>query len=240
MTTQHSTSDTTCSDTSTTTTTTNTTVNTVKITSAATSPNTNTTTNTPNTPNIINKDRTVLPSHSAIERVAGTLIKSDINLLALALSAAHREDAIDIINDVKMATGIDLLDRKLTTVLEDSQAVDALQNYETMVRSHLTELLQKYHEEIAAREQKAVLRVRYSKFRMWYGASITTFACAYMLYITFRDLSYADTVLGFLMGTLVGTVVTFYFGSSAKLSDLSENEVASDKHTSTTTSPIKK
>lgn len=181
----------------------------------------------------------VCASQSVVDRISGALIRADINLLALALSAARLEDALSLIEDVKVATDINLYDPHLTAVLEDKSVVDALQAFETTTRKRLTEIVQEHHRKQAVNDQKSVLRVRYNKFRMWYGASITIFACGYMLYITIRDLSYADTVLGFLMGTLVGTVVTFYFGSSAKQGDLAENEVIRERYNHTSM-PIKK
>lgn len=169
-------------------------------------------------------------SRPIVDRASGALIKADVNLLAVALSSGTLEEASEIINDVFKVTGIDLLDHKLAEILTDNNIVDKLQSYETTMRAHLTEIMKKSYQQRAFNDQRSVTRVRYNKFRMWYGGSITCFACGYMLYITVMDISYADTVLGFLMGTLVGTVVTFYFGSSAKQGDLSENEVVRERY----------
>lgn len=47
----------------------------------------------------------------------------------------------------------------------------------------------------------------------------TTFAIVYILFITFHDIPennirFADTILGFLLGTVVATIINFFFGSS--------------------------
>lgn len=179
-------------------------------------------------------------TQSLVDHISGALIRADVNLLALALSSARIDDAKALIADVKTITAIDLTVPTLCESLEKEEVVDTLQAYETTARSRLITLIQQRYGEQAVNDQKSVLRVRYNKFRMLYGASITAFACAYMLYITTRDLSYADTVLGFLMGTLVGTVVTFYFGSSAKQGDLAENEVVKERYNYTTSPNAKK
>lgn len=173
-------------------------------------------------------------SRPLADRASGALVKADVNLLAVALSSGTLSEASEIINDVFKVTGIDLLDPKLAEILTDKDVVDKLQSYETTMRAHLTEIMERSYQLRAFNDQRSVTRVRYNKFRMWYGGSITCFACGYMLYITIMDISYADTVLGFLMGTLVGTVVTFYFGSSAKQGDLSENEVVRERYNHST------
>lgn len=175
-------------------------------------------------------DRTIL------ERISGTLYKSDVSLLAVALSMISIPNAIAIINDAWQSTEIDLTDPKLADFLSSHpEAVDHLQSYESTIRTHLLSLIRKVHQERAVNDQSSVVRVRYNKFRMWYGGGITTFACAYMLFITYQNLSYADTVLGFLMGTMVSTIVSFYFGSSAKQGDLAENDVFREKYNHTST-----
>ena len=52
-------------------------------------------------------------------------------------------------------------------------------------------------------------------------ASVTTFVTfAYIFFITFwtipeTNVRFADTVLGFMLGTLLATIITFFFGSSS-------------------------
>lgn len=169
-----------------------------------------------------------------VDRISGALTKADVNLLATALTSATLDEAMCIVEDVSHVTGVDLLDPRLIDILTDTVIVDKLQAYETTTRLHLTDIMRRTYQQGAVNDQRSVTRVRYNKFRMWYGGSITCFACVYMTYITIVDIGYADTVLGFLMGTLVGTVVTFYFGSSAKQGDLSENEVVRERYSSTT------
>jgi hypothetical protein len=52
----------------------------------------------------------------------------------------------------------------------------------------------------------------------------STFAAAYVTAITFHaipkdNVRFADTVLGFLLGTLISTLINWYFGSSKSAND---------------------
>lgn len=58
-----------------------------------------------------------------------------------------------------------------------------------------------------------------SRFMLWFGAGNIAVTFIYIFCITFIEVpkdnqKFADTILGFLMGTLVATIIQFYFGSS--------------------------
>lgn len=57
------------------------------------------------------------------------------------------------------------------------------------------------------------------RFMLWFGASIVLVAFIYIFCITFipvpaANAKFVDIILGFLIGTMFGTVINFYFGSS--------------------------
>lgn len=57
------------------------------------------------------------------------------------------------------------------------------------------------------------------RFIYWFAASWSFFSMAYITLITFSDIPlgntrFADTILGFLLGTIVATIIVYFFGSS--------------------------
>ena len=58
------------------------------------------------------------------------------------------------------------------------------------------------------------------RFIYYYAATTTLITFTYIFLVTFyqipeNNVRFADTVLGFFLGTLLATIVTFFFGSSA-------------------------
>jgi len=58
-----------------------------------------------------------------------------------------------------------------------------------------------------------------NRFLLYFAASLVGISLTYVFCITFLKIPignerYADVCLGFLLGTLVGTIITFYYGSS--------------------------
>lgn len=61
-------------------------------------------------------------------------------------------------------------------------------------------------------------------FTVFLSAFLVAFTSVYIVLITFCDIPkenmpFVNTVLGFLLGTVVGTVVTYYLGSSKGSAD---------------------
>lgn len=57
------------------------------------------------------------------------------------------------------------------------------------------------------------------RFVYWFAAFWSLFACAYIGFITFGEIPannvrFADTILGFVLGTLIATIIQFFYGSS--------------------------
>ena len=71
--------------------------------------------------------------------------------------------------------------------------------------------------QVAALQQDDVQSKRFLYRFAWFWSS---FACLYIMLVTFvpmpdKNARYADMVLGFLLGTIVATMITFFFGSSS-------------------------
>jgi len=76
---------------------------------------------------------------------------------------------------------------------------------------------------------------RAGRFMYWLGGSWSAFAASYITAITFFDVPkenvrFADTVLGFLLGTVVTSVLNFYFGSSKSAHNQEEILIATAKN----------
>lgn len=61
---------------------------------------------------------------------------------------------------------------------------------------------------------------KFSKqFIYWFAAFWSVIACTYIFLITFatipaNNVRFADTILGFMLGTLIATIITYFYGSS--------------------------
>ena len=58
------------------------------------------------------------------------------------------------------------------------------------------------------------------KFKYYLATAWSIFAFIYVMCITFlpipaNNLRFADTIIGFLLGTVVATIMNFFFGSSS-------------------------
>lgn len=70
--------------------------------------------------------------------------------------------------------------------------------------------------QVAALGQEDLMAKR---FVYWFAAAWSLFAMAYLTFITFVDFPlsnqrFADTILGFLLGTIIATIIVYFFGSS--------------------------
>ncbi|MGI1988704.1 hypothetical protein [Shewanella glacialipiscicola] len=62
------------------------------------------------------------------------------------------------------------------------------------------------------------------EFIYWYAAFITVFACSYIAAITFISVPesstrFADTALGFILGTMISAIIQFFYGASKPVKD---------------------
>ena len=105
------------------------------------------------------------------------------------------------------------------------KAQQALQDYEIKKSQQEVDI-----EKIAADDRKSARDMniaslqqddKFVKRFIYYFASITTLVTfSYIFLITFgnipeKNIRFADTVLGFLLGTLLATIITFFYGTSS-------------------------
>ena len=125
---------------------------------------------------------------------------------------------------VKALTGIDLESKELTA--EDKQKI--MDSQIEIMKIDFEKMKLDYQNTNDARDmQKVALQQddTFSKRYVYYLATFWSFvAVGYIFLITFltipeTNVRFADTTLGFLLGTIVATIINYFFGSSKSSSD---------------------
>lgn len=125
---------------------------------------------------------------------------------------------------VKALTGIDLESKELTA--EDKQKI--MDSQIEIMKIDFEKMKLEYQNTNDARDmQKVALQQddTFSKRYVYYLATFWSFvAVGYIFLITFltipeANVRFADTTLGFLLGTIVATIINYFFGSSKSSSD---------------------
>lgn len=131
------------------------------------------------------------------------------------------EVAGKVMDAAQVITGARSSDDILATIQSDGQAAQQLR--EKVMEIAEAEAKRDHEDRINAREmQQAALGQddRFSKRFIYYFATAwSLFAMSYLLLITLVDIPadnqrFADTILGFLLGTIIAGIVQFFFGSS--------------------------
>lgn len=135
---------------------------------------------------------------------------------------SHGEDLVT--EGIKKVTGVDLTKKELTP-----KDIKALKEAEKELREfNFKELKLHMEDRNSARDmQKSALgqEDKFSKRFIYYYASVVTLVTfVYIFGITFGDIPennvrFADTVLGFLLGTGLSAIINFFYGSSKGSSD---------------------
>ena len=129
---------------------------------------------------------------------------------------------------IKAVTGIDLESKELTA--EDKQKI--MDSQIEIMKIDFEKLKLEFDNTNSARDmQKVALQQddTFSKRYVYYLATFWSFvAVGYIFLITFltipeANVRFADTTLGFLLGTIVATIINYFFGSSK--SSLDKNQL---------------
>lgn len=125
---------------------------------------------------------------------------------------------------IKAVTGIDLESKELTS--EDKQKI--MDSQIEIMKIDFEKMKLEFDNTNSARDmQKVALQQddTFSKRYVYYLATFWSFvAVGYIFLITFltipeANIRFADTTLGFLLGTIVATIINYFFGSSKSSSD---------------------
>ena len=139
----------------------------------------------------------------------------------LATLAAN---GLGMVADAVTKKGKEFVEEKLGIELTPDPSPEAVQNWKIAAQQHERELLQMAYGDVANARNMQVEALRqddlFSKRFVYIFATFwSIFAAGYIGFITFGTIPednqrFADTILGFLLGTVVATILQFFFGSS--------------------------
>ena len=138
---------------------------------------------------------------------------------------------------IKTTLGIDLESKELTA--EDKQKI--MDSQIEIMKIDFEKMNLDYQNTNDARDmQKVALQQddNFSKRFVYYLATFWSFVCVvYIFFITFgaipeNNVRFADTILGFLLGTIIATIINFFLGSSKGSADKQDiiNQIKKEKN----------
>jgi hypothetical protein len=144
--------------------------------------------------------------------------------LLAPLLATLAGNGMGIVADAITKKGKDYVEDKLGIDLSQEPSPEVLAQWQEAARAHEKELVSMVFEDranaramqAAALQQSDLFSKRFVYYFTWFWAVI---ASTYVGFITFGDIPeanvrFADTILGFILGTVIATIVQFFFGSS--------------------------
>ena len=139
----------------------------------------------------------------------------------LATLAAN---GLGIVADAVTKKGKEFVEEKLGIELTSDPSPEAVENWKRAVMDNEKELIAMAYSDTANARNMQVEALRqedvFSKRFIYIFATFwSLFAAGYIAFITFGHIPednqrFADTILGFLLGTVVATILQFFFGSS--------------------------
>jgi len=164
---------------------------------------------------------------SILASVGGLLVEKGLSFIKDLFSGMTDHGAILAKEFIKEKTGVDVTSKEQLTALttEDTDRLKqtVLDNMDTLMDLKIRYRQQDLNNVISAREmnmQMAEHGVRgFMSFTNFIALililfMVTFFPCMVFLTIPEDNVRFADTILGFMLGSVVGVVVNFYFGSS--------------------------
>jgi hypothetical protein len=161
--------------------------------------------------------------------------------LLAPLLATLAGNGLGIVADAVTKKGQQYVEDTLGIDLSQDPNPEVLAQWQDAARSHEKELIAMVFADRANARSMQVAALNqndtFAKRFIYYFATFWSIASAlYIAFITFGEIPeanvrFADTILGFLLGTIVATIVQFFFGSSdgSKQKDASLESLVSKK-----------
>lgn len=140
------------------------------------------------------------------------------------LLATLAANGLGLLGDAITKKGTQFVEEKLGIDLSQEATPEAIANWKTAVMQNETEVLRMAYGDIANARNMQVEALRQEdafakRFIYIFATFWSIFAAGYIGFITFGSIPadnqrFADTILGFLLGTVVATILQFFFGSS--------------------------
>lgn len=138
--------------------------------------------------------------------------------------ATLASNGLGMVADAVTKKGKEFVEEKLGIELTPDPSPEAVENWKRAAQEHERELLAMAYGDTANARAMQVAALQqddlFSKRFIYIFATFwSIFAAAYIAFITFGTIPednqrFADTILGFLLGTVVATILQFFFGSS--------------------------
>jgi hypothetical protein len=129
-----------------------------------------------------------------------------------------------MVADAVTKKGKEFVEEKLGIDLTQDPSPETVANWKLAAQQHERELLQMAYGDTANARNMQVEALRQDdvfakRFIYVFATFWSIFAAGYIGFITFGTIPednqrFADTILGFLLGTVVATILQFFFGSS--------------------------
>jgi hypothetical protein len=144
--------------------------------------------------------------------------------LLAPLLATLASNGLGMVADAVTKKGKEFVEEKLGIDLTQDPTPDTVANWKLAAQQHERELLQMAYGDTANARNMQVEALRQDdkfakRFIYIFATFWSIFAASYIAFITFGTIPtdnqrFADTILGFLLGTVVATILQFFFGSS--------------------------
>jgi hypothetical protein len=144
--------------------------------------------------------------------------------LLAPLLATLASNGLGMVADAVTKKGKEFVEEKLGIDLTQDPTPDTVANWKLAAQQHERELLQMAYGDTANARNMQVEALRQDdlfakRFIYVFATFWSIFAASYIGFITFGTIPednqrFADTILGFLLGTVVATILQFFFGSS--------------------------
>jgi hypothetical protein len=144
--------------------------------------------------------------------------------LLAPLLATLASNGLGMVADAVTKKGKEFVEEKLGIDLTQDPTPETVANWKAAAQQHERELLQMAYGDTANARNMQVEALRQDdkfakRFIYIFATFWSIFAAGYIGFITFGTIPpdnqrFADTILGFLLGTVVATILQFFFGSS--------------------------